>query len=336
MPHATRIPADAPESARTVPLAEVAERVIGSYMAVQPGESLVLIVDDGAELAIGEALYAAGLAAGADAALVRVPMRARSGAEPPSAVAALMAGADVVVSVTKRSLYHTRATGAAKAAGTRGAMNAPATVDAWTHGAMTADHHAIRKVAEQVADRLRGADRVRVTSPAGTDVELSILGRAPKAWLTAICHQPGEISAYPGGEVSLPPLEGTTNGVIVLEYVMTDIGALSEPIRLDVVDGLVTAIGGGPEADLLERMIEGVEGARNIGELGIGLNPLARLSADITESKKRAGTAHMAIGDNAGGYGGVVECDLHLDGMLFAPTILVDGEPLMVDGELRL
>jgi leucyl aminopeptidase (aminopeptidase T) len=44
----------------------------------------------------------------------------------------------------------------------------------------------------------------------------------------------------------------------------------------------------------------------------------------------------MAIGDNAGGYGGVVECALHLDGMLMAPTVEVDGEPLMVDGELRL
>jgi leucyl aminopeptidase (aminopeptidase T) len=117
---------------------------------------------------------------------------------------------------------------------------------------------------------------------------------------------------------------------------MTDIGALSEAIRLEVVGGLVTIITGGPEADRLERLIEDVEGARNIGELGIGLNPLARLSADITESKKRTATAHMAIGDNAGGYGGVVECDLHLDGMIFEPTITVDGEPLMVNGELRL
>jgi leucyl aminopeptidase (aminopeptidase T) len=123
---------------------------------------------------------------------------------------------------------------------------------------------------------------------------------------------------------------------MVLEYVMTDLGALSEPLHLEVVDGLVTTITGGPDAERLEQLIEGVEGARNIGELGIGLNPLARLSADITESKKRAGTAHMAIGDNAGGYGGVVECDLHLDGMLFEPTIIVDGEPLMVDGELQL
>jgi leucyl aminopeptidase (aminopeptidase T) len=238
--------------------------------------------------------------------------------------------------VTRRSLYHTRATGEAKAAGTRGVFNSPATLEAWTHGAMTADYHAIREVAEQVADRLRGADRVRVTSPAGTDVAMSILGRAPKGWYTGICREPGEVSAFPGGEVSLPPLEGTTEGVIVLEQTITDLGLLDEPVRLEVEAGLVTRITGGEAAARLERLIEGVEGARNIGELGIGLNPLARISGDITETKKAAGTAHMAIGDNAGGYGGVVECALHLDGMLMAPTVEVDGEPLMVDGELRL
>ena len=324
------------DSAEAVPLEIVTGRVIRDYLGVQPGESLVVIVDDGASHEVAASLYEQGVAVGADAALIRTPMRAHSGAEPSSAVAAAMRGADVVVNVTKRSLYHTRATGEAKAAGTRGALNSPSTLDAWTHGAMTADFAEIRKEAERVADRLRGADRVRVTTPAGTDVEMSILGRDPKAWLTGICRNPSEISAYPGGEVSLPPLEGTTNGTIVLEWVMTDIGRLEMPITLTVVDGLVTAITGGAEAARLEQLIEGVEGARNIGELGIGLNPLARLGSDITEAKKRAGTAHMAIGDNAGGYGGVVECDLHLDGMLFEPTVVVDGTPLMVDGELQL
>lgn len=317
-----------------LPLQMVADRVIRSYLGVAPGESLAIVVDDGADIAVGEALYRAGIDAGADAALVRMTMRASSGSEPPSAVAALMAGADVVACVTRRSLYHTRATGEAKAAGTRGAFNAPATLEAWTSGAMTADFHAIRAIAEQVAERLRGADRVRVTSPAGTDIELSILGRQPKGWLTGICHNPSEISAYPGGEVSLPPLEGTTQGVLVLESVMTDVGVLDQPIRLEIVDGLVIGITGGDAAARLEQIIDGIPGARNIAELGIGLNPLARLGGDITVAKKRAGTAHMAIGDNAGGYGGVVECDLHLDGMLLAPTITVDGAPLLVDGEL--
>jgi AcrR family transcriptional regulator len=57
---------------------------------------------------------------------------------------------------------------------------------------------------------------------------------------------------------------------------------------------------------------------------------------DITETKKKLGTAHFALGDNAGGYGGVVECPLHLDGMVFDVTITIDGEDAVRDGQIVL
>ena len=161
-------------------------------------------------------------------------------------------------------------------------------------------------------------------------------GREPKGWYTGIVRRPGEISAFPGGEVSFPPVEGTSNGVIVFERVMTDIGGLSEPVVVTVEDGLAVAIEGGEEAARLRDMIDGVPGATNLAELGIGLNPAARVSDDITESKKKQGTAHFALGDNAGGYGGVVESPVHLDGMLFGVTITVDGEEIVRDGEVLL
>ena len=72
----------------------------------------------------------------------------------------------------------------------------------------------------------------------------------------------------------------------------------------------------------------------NLGELGIGLNPKARIGDLITETKKALGTAHFALGDNAGGYGGVVESDVHLDGLNLSVSIWVDGVPLVRDGEL--
>ena len=99
------------------------------------------------------------------------------------------------------------------------------------------------------------------------------------------------------------------------------------------MDGLATRVEGGPEAARLRSLIDGVPGATNIGELGIGLNPAARISDDITESKKRLGTAHLALGDNAGGYGGVVESPVHLDGMLLNVSVWIDGTALILDGQ---
>src|SRR5439155_26807476 len=185
-------------------------------------------------------------------------------------------------------------------------------------------------------ERLRRAECVRVPSPAGTDVTVSVGDREPRGWYTGIVRRPGEISAFPGGEVSFPPLEGESRGTIVFEGVMTDIGRLGEPITIRVDAGHAVAIEGGEEAARLRDVIDGVDGATNLAELGIGLNPEARLGGGITEAKERLGTAHFALGDNAGGYGGVVECQLHLDGMLLDVTVELDGEPVVRDGELLL
>jgi leucyl aminopeptidase (aminopeptidase T) len=175
-----------------------------------------------------------------------------------------------------------------------------------------------------------------VTSPAGSDLTASIEGREPKGWLTGICRNPGEASAYPGGEVSLPPVEGTAHGRVVIEHVLTDIGLLSSPITWVVEDGEVVDFEGGADARALRAHVEGVENARNVGEIGIGLNPEARLSADVTETKKRLGTAHVAMGDSAGEYGGSVVSDVHLDGMVLDCRVEVDGEIVVADGEVRV
>jgi leucyl aminopeptidase (aminopeptidase T) len=245
-----------------------------------------------------------------------------------------MRAADACICAPSRSLYHTRATGEAQGSGTRGCFNAPFREEQWTQGAMTADFVELRAVAERLADRLRGADKVRVTSPAGTDVVVGVGGRAPKGWLTGVCRNPGEVSAFPGGEVSFPPLEGTADGIVVVERVMTDLGALSAPITWIVENGNAIEIRGDDDAQRLLDLIEGVPHARNIAELGIGLNPAAILGDDITESKKLAGTAHMALGDNAGGYGGVIESPVHLDGMILAATVAIDGDVIVRNGEL--
>ena len=121
---------------------------------------------------------------------------------------------------------------------------------------------------------------------------------------------------------------------IVFEHIMSDLGRLANPITLVVENGLVTRFEGGAEARQLETHIEGVENARNIAELGIGLNPKSRLSGEITEVKKKLGTAHMAIGDSAAGYGGKVVSDIHLDGMILDARITLDGEVIVADGRV--
>ena len=299
---------------------------------MRPGERFAIVVDTRTDSAIPDALAAATSDIGGAPVVVTFEPLARSGAEPPAFAAAAMAAADVVLCAASTSLYHTTAKAAAQRAGARGDFNAPHRAEAWANGAMTADFFAIRERAERLAALWRRTREVRITSLAGTDLRATVAGREPMAWLTGICRNPGEVSALPGGEVSLPPIEGTTEGVVVWELVASDLGALEAPIRIDVRDGRAVAIDGGASAERLRDIVATVRDADNIGEIGIGLNPAARIADDITEAKKAFGTVHIALGDSANEYGGLVECDVHLDGLVIAPTIEFDGRPIVVDG----
>jgi leucyl aminopeptidase (aminopeptidase T) len=197
---------------------------------------------------------------------------------------------------------------------------------------MTADFFAIRRRAERLAHLWRLTRDVRITSPAGMDLRATVAGREPMAWLTGICRNPGEVSALPGGEVSLPPVEGTAEGIVVWERVASDLGALDGPVRITVRGGRSVRYEGGASADQLRAIVESVADADNIGEIGIGLNPSARIADEITEAKKAFGTVHIALGDSANEYGGLVECAIHLDGLVMEPTIEFDGVPVVVDG----
>jgi leucyl aminopeptidase (aminopeptidase T) len=313
-------------------VATTARRVVADYLGVTAGERFAIIVDTRTDDDIPRALARAALDLGADPVVVTIAPRGRSGEEPPGPAAAAMAAADVVLCAASTSLYHTTAKAAAQRAGARGDFNAPYRADAWANGAMTADFFAIRERAERLAALWRTTSEVRVTSPAGTDLRAAVTGREPMAWLTGICRNPGEVSALPGGEVSLPPLEGTTEGIIVWERVASDLGALDGPVTIEVRGGRAVGISGGISADRLRDIVATVTDADNIGEIGIGLNPAARIGDDITEAKKALGTVHVALGDSANEYGGLVECDVHLDGLVMAPTIEFDGRQVVVDG----
>ena len=313
-------------------VASTARRVAADYLGLTTRERFVIVVDTRTDREIPDALAAAAADLGAEPSVITIEPLARSGAEPPTEAAVAMRAADAVLCAASTSLYHTTAKAEAQRAGARGDFNAPYRADAWRNGAMTADFFAIRKQAELLAALWRGVREVRVTSPAGTDLQAEVTGRDPVAWRTGICLAPGEVSALPGGEVSLPPLEGTAEGVIVWERVASDLGALAEPVTIHVREGRAVEIEGGAAADRLRGIVETVRDADNIGEIGIGLNRAARIADDITEAKKAYGTVHLALGDSANEYGGTVECDVHLDGLVMSPTVAFDGRDVIVDG----
>lgn len=184
-----------------------------------------------------------------------------------------------------------------------------------------------------VADRLLAevgdANEIRLSNPAGTDLALRVDGRR---WLTdAKPLGPGEYGNFPGGEIFCAPLEDSAEGVLVADLTVpyTVEGLVDAPVTLRFVHGRVTAIEGGRAAELLSGLVEAAdEGGRVIAELGLGLNPTIRPRGHVMLDEKAAGTAHVAIGNNTGSYGGVNSSTIHVDCILSAPTVEVDGHAL--------
>ena len=86
----------------------------------------------------------------------------------------------------------------------------------------------------------------------------------------------------------------------------------------------------------MERLKSVDENAFNIGELGIGTNPKARVTGAVLEDEKVLGTVHIALGDNTSYVGGHTKSGTHLDGILFQPTVKVNQQLIMRNGRLLL
>ncbi|MBM4089655.1 MAG: aminopeptidase [Planctomycetes bacterium] len=302
-------------------------------MGVQHGEKVV-IVTDAPMRRLADALFQANVSLQAETLIVEMTPRESNGAEPPELVAGLMTRADVVFCPTSKSLTHTDARRAASAAGVRVAT-LPGVTEEIMVRCMNADYHAIAARTKYLCQLMEQTKIVRVVAPGGTDITLPIEGRIAHA-SSGLFREKGQWGNLPTGESYVAPVEGTSNGIVVVDGSMAGIGMVRQPIRIVVRDGYAEEISGGPEAERLISLLEPHgRDARTVAEFGIGTNDKAVLSGQIIEDEKVMGTIHIAFGDNKS-MGGSVRVASHLDGLITRPTVWFDGTLVMTDGALLL
>jgi leucyl aminopeptidase (aminopeptidase T) len=298
-------------------------------MGAVPGET-VLIVTDEPLRAIGYALWQAAKDLGHEVVLVEILPRTSNGEEPPAPIAWLMTKMDVVLCPTSKSLTHTEARRAASAAGVRVGTLPGVTEDIMVR-CMNADYTRIAARTATLCALMEQTRTVRVQAPAGTDITMPIEGRHAHASNGLFRHK-GEWGNLPTGEAYLAPLEGRSNGVVVVDGSMAGIGLVSTPLRIVVRDGYAEEITGGSEARRLVALLDPHgRDARTVAESGIGTNDRARLTGVILEDEKVMGTIHIAFGDNKS-MGGSVRVASHLDGLVTQPTVWFDDRKIMDAG----
>lgn len=317
---------------RITKLDTASQIAIRDCMGAKKNEKILVITDE-IKREIGLSLYENAIRLGYYALLVEMKSGKINGEEPPAEVAELMQKFDVVFCPTAKSLTHTNARRAASAKGVRIATFPGITKDVMIRG-MNADYKKIAALSIKLKKILEKGKFVRVTAPAGTDISFSIEGRTAYA-SKGLFHAKGESGNLPTGETYLAPVEGTSNGIFVVDGSMAGLGLIKNAnIKIEVENGYATLISGGKIANKLRKMLDEVgKDARNIAEFGIGTNDSAKLSGVLLEDEKVMGTIHIALGNNVS-MGGSVNVPIHLDGVVKRPTVWLDNKLIMKDGKL--
>ena len=312
-----------------------AEVLVRVCAGVRSGENVVVVTDD-ERLPIAQAVQSEAAAAGGRTVVVIAPPRSIDNEEPAPAAAAAMREADVIFLPVTHALSHTRATREAIAAGARVVSMSAFTERQMKEGGLFADFRARRPLCDHVASLIGRADRIRITNPAGTELTMSVKGRAGNSH-ACIVDAPG-FTAVPNIEANTSPVEGTTEGVLVVDGSIPyyGIGPLSEPVRFEIHEGFVRSIEGGDQAVFLRDLMaaQNDEWVYNVAQFAIGLNPECEdFTGEMLNDEGVNGTIHIGIGTSAN-LGGDVQAKTHFDAIIREPYVWFDGNQIIRDGEV--
>lgn len=158
---------------------------------------------------------------------------------------------------------------------------------------------------ERWKDAFQQAKQVRITGR-DTDLTFSTEGRLYK--LAA-----GDKN-IPDGEFFTAPVETSVEGKVYFEFPGLYLGRKIHGIRLEFREGRVVRATADDDVELLHKALDTDEGARFVGEFGVGVNyGIDRYVFETLFDEKMGGTIHLALGRAYKENGGVVESNLHWD-----------------------
>ena len=174
----------------------------------------------------------------------------------------------------------------------------------------------------RLIEQLEEADEVRIIGP-GTDLTLSVKGRT-------FLNGDGTHN-MPCGEIFTGPVEDSANGEVFFGIPVAVAGREVLDVKLRFEGGKVVEASAEKGQEYLNAMLDADEGARYLGELGIGTNyGIPRATKNILFDEKLGGTVHLAVGRSYEKTGGKNESSVHWDLI----CDLREGGELYADGQL--
>ncbi|HEX8645883.1 MAG TPA: aminopeptidase [Thermoleophilaceae bacterium] len=181
---------------------------------------------------------------------------------------------------------------------------------------------------KRLAEWMQGREEVHIKAP-GTDIKLGVAGRR-------FIPCTGEHN-MPDGEFFTGPIEDAVDGEVSFSFPTAYGGREVSGVRFRFEGGKIVDASAERGEDFLIEMLDTDDGARRLGELGVGTNyGISASTKEILLDEKIGGTVHMAIGASYPETGGVNESAVHWDlicDLRRGGSITVDGTELQRDGK---
>ena len=179
----------------------------------------------------------------------------------------------------------------------------------------------------RLAEWIQGREEVHVTGP-GTDIKLNVSDRT-------FIPCTGEHN-MPDGEFFTGPVEDSVEGEVAFSFPATYSGREVAGVKFRFKEGKVVDASAERGEEFLLETLDTDDGARRLGELGIGTNyGISTGTKEILLDEKIGGTVHMAIGMSYPESGGKNDSAVHWDmvcDLRQGGSIVVDGAELQRDG----
>lgn len=159
---------------------------------------------------------------------------------------------------------------------------------------------------QSLCDQLGGARTAVIEDQRGASLEIGLEGRT---WIPFAGN-----ANWPDGEIATAPVEDRVNGRIHFPGAFSFGGVMVRELEFDFEGGLIVQERAAEGLEFVRRLLDTDEGARRVGEFGIGTNAaLTVMTGDLLIDEKILGTVHIAPGRAYPECGGVNRSALHWD-----------------------
>jgi leucyl aminopeptidase (aminopeptidase T) len=199
------------------------------------------------------------------------------------------------------------------------------------------DMEALREFQGKLADMVRAAKRIRLTSPAGEDVKMEFDPTGPVVNDVGYADTPGP--HFLSGQLT-PGYSSSVEGLIVFDgSVVPPIGLVKEPVKLHVKSGRVEKIEGGKDALALDAWLRSFNdpSMRRVAHLSFGFNPGAKLTGNIVEDERVWGSTEWGlgyVGPDLTNDGKPITAASHTDGTCMNTSVWLDKLQIFDRGKL--